>query len=73
MPFLQYVLLTSLFVLAVAYLMIRTLATRPLPPDSDDGGNPGDAALPIVDMPPGSTLSDWLTDRWPENVPSKVS
>ena len=54
----------------VAFLMMRTLQVRQLPPDGDDQGGPGDAALPLIDMPPGTTLNVWLTDRLPENIPT---
>jgi hypothetical protein len=36
--------------------------------DNDGGGNGGggiDPGLPKIDLPPGTSLDDWLTDRQP--------
>lgn len=73
MMFLHYIVLCSLFVFAVAWIMVRAFQENTPPPDTDEGpGGPGDTNLPIVDLPPGSTLSAWLTDNWPEKSNRRV-
>ena len=69
MMFFHYIVLCSFFVFVVAWIMVRAFQENNLPPDTDEGpGGPGDTNLPIVDLPPGSTISDWLTDKWPDKV-----
>ena len=62
----NYILLTSFLAGTMTWLMIQALRMRNQPPDSDDGGSGFDTSLPVVDMPPGASLSDWLTDRMPD-------
>lgn len=69
MLLLPYIVVTSCLIGLFTWLMIQAMGIRPLPPDGDDGGTgPGDN-LPHVDLPPGSTLSDWQTDRIPTRSP----
>lgn len=42
-----------------------------MPPNNDDdGGSPLDENLPVIDLPPGSTLEEYLVDRWHTEVNS---
>lgn len=64
----HYIVITSFMICMVAWVMTRLFSSHPTPrPDSDDGsGGTGDSGLPVIDMPPGTSLSTWLTDRMPE-------
>ena len=45
--------------------MVRTIRRGNMPPNNDDeGGTPPDENLPVIDLPPGSHLEDYLVDRW---------
>lgn len=64
MIFVHYITFCSFFVFAVAWVMIRAFREKQAPPGGDDGfGGTDNTGLPVVDLPPGARLSDWLTDR----------
>lgn len=73
MMLIHYLVLTTCFIGLVTWVMIFAINVRNLPPDSDEGGPGPDSSLPIVDLPPGSSLSDWLTDRLPETSPQPAA
>ena len=66
----QYLVLTSFFFSLAALFLVHFMRKNPGSPGTggpdDQNGNGGweaDVGLPIIDMPPGSTLDLWLTDK----------
>jgi hypothetical protein len=56
----------------MAWLLIKMTSDKKSPPDNNDGGGfNGDGGLPIIDLPPSTKISDWLTDRNPTDTPKQ--
>lgn len=71
--FIHYLLLTILSMTGLLWLLIKVARRGNLPPNDDDnGGGFGGDNLPIIDLPPGSGLDDWLTDRIPDNPTTTI-
>jgi hypothetical protein len=78
--YVHYLLISMISMLGLLWILVRIARRRNMPPDDDNGGGGfGGDNLPIIDLPPGSGLDDWLTDRIPEtpisspkNKPEKV-
>lgn len=61
-----YFLACSLSIILFAWIILRVMRESKLPPNNDDnGGTSDDNNFPIIDMPPGTHLDDWLVDRLP--------
>jgi hypothetical protein len=70
MMLIHYLVLTSALTGVFTWLLLRTLGIKSLPPDtdSDDGGPGPENILPLVDLPPGSSIPFLQTDRWSERI-----
>ncbi|SFC01515.1 hypothetical protein SAMN05421780_102279 [Flexibacter flexilis DSM 6793] len=60
--------------IGLLWLLLKLSRRGKLPPDGGDdgGGGFGDDNLPIIDLPPGAGLDEWLTDRIPETPTSTI-
>ena len=65
----NYFVLSAFCFLGAGYYLYRFLRvplqnTRPDENNNDGGGWNDDSGLPVIDLPPGCTLNDLLTDRF---------
>jgi hypothetical protein len=65
MDMLQYFSMTLFVTAVVTYFVLKSFESSPFPPDGDDdaGGGMGNPDLPLIDIPPGSSLSFLQVDR----------
>ncbi|MES2388458.1 MAG: hypothetical protein V4543_10690 [Bacteroidota bacterium] len=64
---LNYFVFCTFFMGLAAFVTVQILKIRPGKPgrrdDNNNGGWDADSGLPVINMPPGSTLDQWLTDK----------
>ena len=67
-----YLLACTFTVVLFTWMVVKFLQQTKYPPNNNDdnGGSSDDNNFPIIDLPPGSSLDDWLTDRTPDDVPA---
>jgi hypothetical protein len=69
-----YFLACSFSIILFAWIILRVMKESKLPPNNDDnGGTSDDNNFPIIDLPPGSQLDDWLGDRVPDDFVTNPS
>lgn len=78
MLLINYLVLSTFCCAAAGYYLYRFLRIPYHARPSDNGNNEGgwndEAGLPQIDMPPGSSMDEWLTDKLNNrDVPQKGS
>jgi len=68
-----YFIFSVSFLVVATWAMLKTINKTKFPPNNDDdGGLYGGLDHPVIDLPPGGTVDDLLTDRWYDDVPTRT-